>query len=157
MQGQSLVPLLLGEKGWKQRPIILDEFYVDLKTDQLYGNIEVVDGRWGASLEIDSRPEEDRSPYKRRRTPVLIYNLWNDPRSPYKRRPTPVLIYDLWNDPYCLHSLHEERADLVKKYNEFLQVQLQEHRELAKHFIRSGQTNLTAEQLRTLRSLGYIR
>jgi arylsulfatase A-like enzyme len=137
MQGQSLVPLLLGEKGWKQRPIILDEFYVDLKTDQLYGNIEVVDGRWGASLEIDSRPEEDRSPYK--------------------RRPTPVLIYDLWNDPYCLHSLHEERADLVKKYNEFLQVQLQEHRELAKHFIRSGQTNLTAEQLRTLRSLGYIR
>jgi arylsulfatase A-like enzyme len=136
-QGQSLMPLLLGQEDWEKRPVILDEFYVDHKTDQLYGNIEVVDGRWGASLEIDSRPEEDRDPYK--------------------RRPAPVLIYDLWNDPLCLHSLHEERPDLVKKYNEFLQIQFQEHRELAKNFTRSGQTYLTAEQLRTLRSLGYIK
>jgi arylsulfatase A-like enzyme len=136
-QGQSLMPLLLGQEDWEQRPIILDEFYVDLKTDQLYGNIEVVDGRWGASLEIDSRPEEDRSPYK--------------------LRPTPVLIYDLWNDPYCLHSLHQEKPDLVKKYTKFLEAQWEAHQALAQHFTRSEESPLTPEQLETLRSLGYIR
>ncbi len=67
------------------------------------------------------------------------------------------ILYSLWNDPYCLHSLHEERPDLVKKYTRFLQVKWKEHQELAKRFTRSEQTNLTPEQLRTLRSLGYIK
>jgi len=38
-----------------------------------------------------------------------------------------------------------------------LPLHLEEHRELAKHFTRPEQANLTAEQLRTLRSLGYIK
>ena len=28
------------------------------------------------------------------------------------------ILYNLWNHPYCLHSLREERPDLVKKYNQ---------------------------------------
>ena len=67
------------------------------------------------------------------------------------------ILYNLWNDPYCLHSLHEERPDLVKKYTKFLLARWKEHLELAKQFTRSKDSTLTPEQLRTLRSLGYIR
>ncbi len=65
-------------------------------------------------------------------------------------------MYDLWNDPYCLHSLHEERPDLVEKYTEFLEAQWEAHQALAQRFTRAGEIPLTPEQLRTLRSLGYI-
>ncbi len=48
VQGQSLAPLLLGEKGWEPRPVILDEFYVDPETGEFSSLIEVIDERWGA-------------------------------------------------------------------------------------------------------------
>jgi hypothetical protein len=138
MQGQSLTPLLLGEEGWEPRPVILDEFYVDSDTGELSGHIEVIDGRWGASLEINSKPEDEDS----------------DDSS--RRRPVPLLLYDVWNDPECLHSLHEERPDLVEKYTRFLEAQWEAHKALAQQFTRSEDSPLTPEQLRTLRSLGYI-
>ena len=56
IQGQSLAPLLLGEGGWETRPVILDEFFVVPDTGELTGQIEVIDGRWGASLEINPCP-----------------------------------------------------------------------------------------------------
>jgi arylsulfatase A-like enzyme len=135
MQGQSLAPLLLGEAGWEQRPVILDEFEVDRDTGEFRGRIEVIDGRWGASLEINSDPK----------------------KKPKQKRPVPLLLYDLWNDPECLNSLHKKRPDLVEKYSRFLHAKWKEHRELAKLFKRSKDSPLTSEQLRTLRSLGYIR
>ncbi len=134
MQGQSLGPLLLGEEGWQPRPVILDEFEFDGETGELRGRIEVIDGRWGASLEINPWPE----------------------RPPERQRPVPLLLYDLWNDPQCLNSLHEERPDLVEKYTEFLEAQWEAHQALALRFTRSGDVALTPEQLRTLRALGYI-
>ncbi len=114
--------------------MILDEFNVDSQTGKLSGLIEVVDGRWGASLEINpdpDRPEEEK-------------------------RPVPLLLYDLWNDPMCLHSVHEKHPDLVKKYTEFLQERYLDHRELGERFSRSEGSPLKPDQLRTLRSLGYI-
>ena len=63
-QGQSLAPLLLGEEGWEPRPIILDEFQVDPETNELRGTIEVIDGRWGASLYIDPNLEDDEVPLR---------------------------------------------------------------------------------------------
>lgn len=135
MQGQSLAPLLLGMAGWESRPVILDEFVVDPITGEFRGRIEVIDGRWGSSLEI---------------------NPWPD-LPPEKQRPVPLLLYDLWNDPECLNSLHEERPDLVEKYTNFLEAQWEAHQALAKHFTRSKDSPLTPEQLETLRSLGYIR
>jgi arylsulfatase len=135
MQGQSLAPLLLGKSGWEARPVILDEIGLDRITGKPEGRIEVIDGRWGASLYIHPEPEWD---------------------SRY-RRPAHLLVYDLWNDPYCLHSLNEERPDLVKKYKKFLKAQWKLHQALAKLFSRSGKVPLTPEQLKTLRSLGYIR
>ncbi len=134
MQGQSLAPLLLGDEGWEPRPVILDEFEVDEETGELRGLIEVVDGRWGASLEINPDPEQE----------------------PEEQRPAPLLLYDLWNDPFCLNSLHEERPDLVEKYTELLEAQWEAHQALAQRFTRSGEVALTADQLRMLRALGYI-
>jgi len=134
MQGQSLAPLLLGQPGWDPRPVILDEFEVDGITGEFRGKIEVIDGRWGASLQINPDPE--------------------DP--PEWQRPVPLLLYDLWTDPECLHSLHEERPDLVEKYKAFLEAQFEAHLALGKLFTPGDATPLTPEQLETLRTLGYI-
>ncbi len=132
--GQSLAPLLRGEPGWEPRPVIFDQFDEDVNTGELRGFIEVVDGRWGASLQINPDPDRRKE----------------------RKRPVPMLLYDLWNDPYCLNSLHEERPDLVKKYTEFLEAQFESHQALAQRFTRSEDSPLNSEQLRTLRSLGYI-
>jgi arylsulfatase A-like enzyme len=140
MQGQSLAPLLSGEEGWDPRPVILDEFEVDRETGDLRGLIEVVDGRWGASLEINPRPPEEDE----------------DEEEAARRRPVRLLLYDLWNDPFCVTSVHDERPDLVEKYTAFLEAQWEAHQALAQVFTRSGEVALTPEQLQTLRTLGYI-
>ncbi len=135
MQGQSLAPLLLGEKGWEPRPVILDMFDASGHSPRTYlSGIEVVDGRWGASLEITPNPAAPEE--------------W--------QRPVPLLLYDLWNDPFALWSLHEERPDLVEKYTKFLEAQWEAHQALAKLFTPSESVALTPEQLETLRALGYI-
>jgi arylsulfatase A-like enzyme len=134
MQGQSLAPLLLGEPGWEPQPVILDEFEFDGDTGEFRGRIEVIDGRWGASLEINPDPE----------------------RPPERQRPVPLLLYDLWSDPSALWSLHEERPDLVEKYTAFLEAQFEAHQSLAKLFTPGEASPLTPEQLETLRALGYI-
>jgi arylsulfatase A-like enzyme len=134
LQGQSLAPLLLGEEGWEPRPVILDQLEVDHQTGEFSGLIEVIDGRWGASLQINPDPEEELE----------------------QQRPVPLLLYDLWNDPVAVHSLHEERPDLVDKYTAFLEAQWEAHQALAQRFTRSGEVALTPEQLQTLRALGYI-
>jgi arylsulfatase A-like enzyme len=133
-QGQSLAPLMLGRDGWEPRPVILDEFTADFTTGELDGVIEVVDGRWGASLEIN--PDADQPPEE--------------------RRPSPLLLYDLWNDPMALWSVNEEHPDLVRKYTAFLEEQFEAHLALAQFFTPSGGVELTPEQLRGLRTLGYI-
>jgi hypothetical protein len=120
--------------------VILDEFWLDQDVDSLRGTIEVVDGRWGASLEINPEPPEEDEPEQRA--------LW--------RRPVPLLVYDLWNDPYCLHSLHEERPDLVEKYTAFLEERWEAHQTLATYFTPGASVVLNPEQLATLRALGYI-
>jgi len=133
-QGQSLAPLLLGRGSWEPQSVILDEFVADPESGELRGVIEMVDGRWGASLEINPAAE----------TPAEL------------QRPAPLLLYDLWDDPDCLHSLHGERPDLVEKYTRLLERQLAAHLALGQRFSRAEVSPLTPDQLRTLRSLGYI-
>lgn len=132
--GQSLAPLMLDRPGWEPRPVVLDELVLDKAASIYRGPIEVVDGRWGASLSVNPNP-----------------NLQED-----RRRPQPLLLYDMWNDPYSLWSVHEEHPDLVEKYTAFLERQLEAHLALAERFRSGGETLLTSEQLETLRSLGYI-
>ncbi len=125
---------MMGREGWEPRPVILDQFCLNTSTGELQGEIEVVDGRWGASLAI--YPDLERT-------------------GP-QRRPSPLLLYDLWNDPMALWSLHEERPDLVQKYTAFLEEQFEAHLALSQYFTSSGEVELTPEQLQTLRTLGYI-
>ncbi|MES1243447.1 MAG: sulfatase/phosphatase domain-containing protein, partial [Acidobacteriota bacterium] len=133
LQGQSLAPLLLGRPGWKPRPVVIDELTLESKTGEPHAIVEMVDGRWGASLEIWKKsPGEEKGD-------------------------APFLVYDLWNDPWCLKSLHKERPDLVKKYTAILERTFREHQALAKKFPRSQEGGaLGSEQLQTLKSLGYI-
>lgn len=127
LQGQSLAPLLRGRPGYTPRPVILDELTLDPKTGERSGVIEIVDGRWAASLALGKKDQEPH-----------------------------FFLCDLWDDPYCRKSLHQERPDLVKKYRALLGRTLREHHKLAKGYTRSGEGALNAEQLNTLRSLGYI-
>lgn len=130
LQGQSLGPLLLGRPGWQPRPVILDETNVDPKTGEISGALEVIDGRWGASLAIEqATPEAD---------------------------PSRLLLYDLQSDPYCLRSVHREHPDLVKKYTALLERRFREHRALGKKFKPREGGALDPRQLETLKSLGYI-
>jgi arylsulfatase A-like enzyme len=154
MQGQSLAPLLLGQEGWEPRPVILDEFYVDEETDELRGAIEVIDGRWAASLFIDPRPDQERIFFRGHAHPNQFKEvLWN--RRP--QRVSRLLLYDLWSDPRAFYSVHEEHPDLVEHYTRFLEAQWEMHQALAQQFTPGERSPLTRERLRTLRSLGYIK
>ena len=134
-QGQSLVPLLMGREGWEPRPVILEELGRNPVDGRLSGLIEVVDGRWGASLEINPDPDTAED----------------------ERRPVPLLLYDLWTDPMAFWSVHAEHPDLVEKYTTFLEEQFAAHQALAARFTPGGQVVLTPGQLERLRALGYIR
>ena len=152
MQGQSLAPLLLDQDGWEPRPVILDEFVADRDTGELRGTIEVIDGRWAASLFIDPRPEAMHMPLRGHHGGV------SQKEAAWKQRPqsTPrLLLYDLWSDPRAFFSVHEEHPDLVEKYTKLLEAQFRAA--LGQQFTPGEESPLTPEQLRTLRSLGYIR
>jgi len=135
-QGRSLAPLLLGKRGWKPQPVVLDEFYSDGKS--LYGSIEIVDGRYGASLRIDPRPEEKKAERDR-------------------LRPAPLLIFDVQADPHALRSIHAERPDLVAKYSKMLGRRWKENLALAQRFTRAGKIPMTRGEIERLRSLGYLK
>jgi arylsulfatase A-like enzyme len=141
LQGQSLAPLLRGEPGWIPRPVILDEFRINSMTGQPQGRLEVVDGQWGASMWIGP--------------PVVGPGSMGGP--PLEPRPSPLLLYDLWNDPLCVEPVNEQHPDLVDKYTKFLLDQWRDHQALAKQFKPGPKVALTPEQLERLRSLGYIR
>ncbi len=136
LQGRSLAPVLLGRESWEPRPVILEEVYVSAETGELTGQIEVIDGRWIASLAIIPQSQDEAPPQEQRRPPLLLY--------------------DLWRNPHYGGSVHEKRPDLVEKYTAFLEAQWEAHQALAQYFTRSESIALTPEQLETLRALGYI-
>ena len=134
MQGQSLTPLLLGKAGWEPRPVIIDEFYGDNDTGELSGDIAMIDRRWIAWGQIPMRSED----------------------TPEGKKQPPIILFDRWKDPFHAGSVHEERPDLVEKYIRLIEAHWETHQALAQQFTRSEDSPLTPEQLRTLRSLGYI-
>ena len=134
VQGQSLAPLLLGTPGWQPRPVILEEVSFNRRTGRSEGLIEMIDGRWGASLQ-----------------------LFNAESEPQDRRPWPLLLYDVWADPWALTPVNERHPDLVEEYRTLLEAQWVAHQALATRFTPGTEVTLTPEQLETLRSLGYIR
>ncbi len=133
IQGQSLAPLLLGQAEERPRPVIFDQFETDSRTGELQGRIEMLDGRWGASL-------------------------WLGPaRDSLNPRPTPLLLFDVWIDPLALTPMNDAHPELVTKYTTLLEKQWEAHRLLATRFTPGGKVELTPAQLEALRALGYIR
>jgi len=153
-QGQSLALLLRGElteEAWDQQPVIIDMFGTEFTTNELIGSIEVIDGRWGASLCVN--------PVSPGKAPAN-YAGHGDGLVDCFTRAEPLVVYDLWDDPLLTSPLNEHRPDLVEKYRTFLEQQFAAHtalRELVMSGGSAGTVQLDPEQLERLRALGYIR
>jgi arylsulfatase A-like enzyme len=152
VQGQSLAPLLLG-RSEEVRPVILDEFRIDEATGEMIGNLEIVDGRWGASLEIGP-PRPGGDPNLGRHA-VPVGGRWGKHHPDFPEVPN-LLLYDLWSDPFVRHAVNDEHPELVEKYRAVLLEQWQAQRALGARFSSAEDVTLTPAQLQQLRSLGYI-
>ena len=152
LQGQSLAPLLRGER-MRVRPVILDEFRVDARTGEMVGNIEIVDGRWGATLEIGPGPDGTEPESGRHEVPVG--GRWGAVHPWFEGVPR-LLLYDLENDPFATRAVNEEHPELVERYLKILTEQWEAHQALATRFGDAGDVPLSPEQLQELRALGYI-
>lgn len=154
LQGRSLAPLMLGDPDWEPTPVFLDEFRVDSDTGGMIGNLEIIDGRWGASLQIGPTEEENAMATGRHAIPAggrwaMVHPFFPDaPR---------LLLYDLWNDPFATRNVNAEHPDLVEHYRDLLFRQWDAHVALAQQFAGVDQVELAPEQLEQLRALGYIR
>ena len=150
LQGQSLAKLLTGGGRQRLRPVILDEFRMDDDSGGMIGNLEIIDGRWGASLEIGPEPE-----LRNGRHAVPAGGRWGAFHEVYPDVPR-LLLYDLESDPFATHAVNGQHPELVEKYRGLLLERWQAHRALAGRFEEAGDTELTPEQLHQLRTLGYI-
>ncbi len=152
LQGQSLARLLAG--GDQQlRPVILDEFRIDEATGEMIGNLEIVDGRWGASLEIG--PSRPGGAPGRGRHAVPVGGRWGAMHPFFADVPS-LLLYDLESDPFATRAVNDEHPELVEKYRETLLGYWDAHQALAGRFAEAREVELTPEQLRQLRTLGYV-
>jgi arylsulfatase A-like enzyme len=152
LQGQSLKPLLTGG-AQEARPVIFDEFRVDETTGEMIGNLEIVDGRWGASLEIG--PQPDGASPGRGRYVVPVGGRWGAVHEYFGEVPR-LLLYDLATDPFARRAVNDDHPELVEKYRAMLLEQWRAHQALATRFTEVEEVVLSPEQLQQLRSLGYI-
>ena len=152
-QGRSLAPLLLSRgTELEPKPVIFDEFRVEEPSGEMVGNLEIMDGRWGASLEIG--PDGDDP--ARGRHPVPAGGRWGAVHPFFAGEPR-LLLYDLEKDPFTLHAVNAEHPELVERYRKILLEHWAAHRALAQRFQEAEGEPLTTEQLQQLRALGYIR
>ncbi len=152
LQGQSLAPLLRGEE-MEVRPVILDEFRVDEETGELIGNLEIIDGKWGASLEIAPTPPGGDT--TRGRHAVPAGGRWGAVH-PYFPEVPRLLLYDLEADPFATAAVNDEQPELVTHYERLLRQQWRAHQSLATQFQSGEDAVLSPDQLEQLRALGYI-
>lgn len=152
LQGRSLAPLLRGQ-ALDVRPVVLDEFRVHEESGEMLGNLEIIDGRWGASLEIGPHPGGPDASHGRHAVPVG--GRWGAVH-PYFEDVPRLLLYDLANDPFALEAVNDAHPDLVEHYERLLLEQWKAHQALALQFGEAGEVALSPEQLQQLRSLGYI-
>ena len=152
LQGQSLAPLLRGE-SMRVRPVVLDEFRVHEESGEMLGNLEIIDGRWGASLEIGPHPEGASGELGRHEVPVG--GRWGAVHPFYADVPR-LLLYDLEADPFAVRAVNDAHPDLVEHYREVLLRLWEAHQALAQRFGEGGEVALSPAQLEQLRSLGYI-
>lgn len=151
-QGHSLVPLLRGGTT-EAPPVVLDEFRWDEESGGLVGNLEVVDGRWGASLEI--RPLSEGDDPLLGRTEAPAGGRWGAVHRFYPQAPR-LLLFDLLEDPFATRPVNDEYPEIVEREMRRLSGLWEAHRALSQRFAAGDAEPLTPEQLEQLRSLGYI-
>jgi hypothetical protein len=133
--------------------VILDEFRVDEATGEMAGNIEMIDGRWGASLEIGPAAGAGEG---RGRHAYPAGGRWGAVH-PYFPAASRLLLYDLWNDPFAARAVGDEHPELVEHYQKALLAQWDVHRALAGSFGAAGDAALDPAMVKQLQSLGYTR
>lgn len=153
VQGKSFAPLLraeVTEEAWQPQPVIIDMFAMEFTTNQLVGSLDVIDGRWGASLCIN--------PVTPGKAPPNAAGHGDGLEDCFTRA-DPLLVYDLWDDPLLTAPLNKDRPDLVEKYRTLLTKQFAAHMALRKLVASGGSAAdvvMSPEQLERLRALGYI-
>ena len=153
LQGRSLAPLLRGGE-LEPRPVIFDEFRVDETTGELIGNLDVVDGRWGASLEIGPSPAGSDALHGRHSVPAG--GRWGAVHAFFPETPR-LLLYDLEQDRFARSAVNDQHPELVEHYQRLLLERWEAHRALAQRFAEAGDVSLAPDQLQQLQALGYIR
>ncbi|HZL99561.1 MAG TPA: sulfatase, partial [Planctomycetota bacterium] len=157
--GRSLAPLLLAvtpqasaELAAALPAVVLDEFRVDEASGEMVGNLELVDGRWGASLEIG--PVPPGADPTRGRHAIPAGGRWGAVH-PYFPDVPRLLLYDLLDDPFTAHAVNDEHPELVEHYRERLLQQWEAHRALSERFHETAGVPLSPEQVSQLEALGY--
>lgn len=160
-QGRSLAPLLLAQSEERTAelaralpPVFLDEFRVDEASGEMIGNLEVIDGRWGASLEIGPLPPGATAAAGHGRRAVPAGGRWGAVH-PFFPEPPRLLLYDLWYDPIATRAVNDEHPELVERYTKQLLARWDEQRKLAEGFHETGGVPLSPEQVQQLEALGY--
>ena len=153
LQGRSLAPFLRGGT-LPAREVVFDEFRVDEATGEMIGNLELRDGRWGASLEIAPVAAGADPALGRHAAPAG--GRWGAVHPYFADKPR-LLLYDLTKDPFAVHAVNDEHPDLVKHYERLLFERWEAHRALATRFEEGEGAPLDPAQLEQLRALGYVR
>ena len=151
-QGQSLVPLLTGQGAWQPRPIVIEQVQAYKDTGQMVGHIELIDGRWAASLEVmpeDLRPVADGLPS------LPTAGGWRASR-PHRPSTPRLLLYDLQEDPHCLHNVNDAHPEKVAEYTRQLEALWAHHQQLAARFEAGAPVEMGDAQEEALRVLGYV-
>lgn len=147
VQGRSIAQALLAGAEPEPRPFFIDMPGTDFDTGEMIGTLEIVDGRWGASMVINSRPMGEEPENRAHHGDAL--------EDHYERR-EPVVVYDLVEDPFCRRPVNEARPDLVEHYRRRLETKRAELLELRELLGGAGSTELDPETVERLRTLGYI-
>ena len=147
VQGRSLAEALLAGTEPEPRPFFIDMPGTDFDTREMIGTLEIVDGRWGASWVINSRPLGE--------VPENRAHHGDGLESQYARS-EPVVVYDLVDDPFCQRPVNGMQPELVDHYRRLLEAQRAQNLELRELLGGTGTTELDPDTLERLRTLGYI-
>jgi len=148
-QGQSFAPLLLGQPGWTPQPVVFNEFRF-LEDGSMIGNLEVLDGRWGESLEI--RTSDAASLPTLGRHPAPAGGRWAARDFAEVSR---FLLYDVAADPRAISNVTADHPEVASAAQLRLWRIWQEHQALAAMFEAGKEAEISPQQLEALRALGY--
>jgi arylsulfatase A-like enzyme len=152
-QGQSWRPLLTGEGDWRPQPVVLEQLQAHEGTGQLVGHVEMIDGRWAASLEV--MPQGLVPEWRAGGESLRTAGGWRAAR-PHRPSTPQLLLYDYDADPLGTRSVNDAHPDVVVDFTKRLEDQWAANQVLAQQFAGAGGAVMTDEQLEALRLLGYI-